>query len=95
MVFRKSLCLTLVIFAQPILGFSLFHYEFPPLKQSVGRKELTLIDRSSIDPHSDGQLQRELPIRFWYPGIDVKKKNFQFGSSVSRISQIKTTIDPS
>lgn len=84
MVFQRIYLLLVCFLSQEVYAFHLFHYDFPPLKESTGTVEMTVIDSERMDPHSEGKLQRELPIRVWYPGIDIPKQDFSYWGYAKR-----------
>ncbi len=71
-VFSRFILGIVLLYPHQLQADHLFHYDFPPLNSPVGTVELSVIDHTRKDPH-DEKLQRELPIRVWYPAIDNKE----------------------
>ena len=70
MCLKKILLFCLLSGAFELYAFRPLLYELPPLSRAVGVDDLTIIDPTRNDPHSEETLKRELELRLWFPAVD-------------------------
>ncbi len=74
-------------------AFDLFRFQEPALQKTVGIGDLSIIDTTREEPHSEDSLKRELDLRLWFPAIDDTKQDFAYWGFDKRSAIIEAVAE--